>query len=241
MHRAVPTRIDTGEVNAGHRPACGRRQCRRQLPEQTQPARSRGFSIEGLGQCHAVEYRSNVATPSPDTMTSYPHDPIDRFIQHYPVDGGMDLAVLRIHLLIEELLFAIISARFPYPSRIEKAKLTFSQKTHLAKASFHYDSSEGWIWGAIDALNAARTSMAHHLDPHRTSIKAAAFIDLVKASVKHPHAQRPEKVDPLLWAGFVLHGELARIGDVKGERRNLLAGLLIEPSPPSGTVPIIPE
>ncbi|WP_162876188.1 hypothetical protein [Achromobacter insuavis] len=174
-------------------------------------------------------------------MTSYPHDPIDRFMQHYPVDGGMDLAVLRIHLLIEELLFAIIGARFPHPARIENAKLTFSQKTHLAKASFHYDGSDGWIWGAIDALNTARTSMAHHLDPVRTSTKVAAFIDLVERSVKHPHAQRPEKVDPLLWAGFILHGELARIGDVKGERRNLLAGLLIKPPQAPGTISIIPE
>ncbi|MEE9937490.1 MAG: hypothetical protein PIQ35_27405 [Achromobacter xylosoxidans] len=174
-------------------------------------------------------------------MTSYPHDPTDRFLQHYPADGGVDLAVLRIHLLIEELLFAIISAQFPYPARIENARLTFAQKAHLAKASVHYEGSAGWIWGAIDALNSARTAMAHHLDPARTSVKAAAFIKLVEAVVKQPHSQCPEGVDPLMWAGFILHDELARLGDVRGHRRNLLAELLISYPTSPANVPIIPE
>lgn len=199
------------------------------------------FRLNAVVSQQVVGYRSCVATTSPFTMTSYPHNPTDRFIQHYPADGGVDLAVLRIHLLIEELLFAIISARFPHPTRIENARLTFAQKTHLAKASLHYDGSAGWIWGAIDALNSARTAMAHHLDPARTSAKVAAFVKQVETAVEQPDSQRPEDLDPLMWAGFILHDELARLGDVQGHRRNLLAQLLIPYPTPSGKVPIIPE
>lgn len=173
-------------------------------------------------------------------MTVYPHDPLTRYLDHYPVEGGTELAVLRVHLLIEELLFAIVSQRFPFPQRVESARLNFSQKTQLAKACIEVDGQNSWLWGAIRELNSARTSMAHHLDTAATLAAAEKFVGLVELSTRdrfHPM----DDVEPFLWAGYVLHSELARIGDVSGKRRNALADLLIRPSAQATAVRFVPE
>lgn len=70
--------------------------------------------------------------------------------------------LLKGHLLIEELLFRVIADYLNSETYVERARLSFYQKTHLAHAICG-DSADPLIWQMIEHINSLRNAMAHNL------------------------------------------------------------------------------
>jgi len=82
------------------------------------------------------------------------------------------LAVLKGHLLFEEVLYAKVCAKCPNPDFIEKAQLRFVQLLNVARALYpppEGDTKERELmqifWDAAEALNTLRNRLAHRLEP----------------------------------------------------------------------------
>ena len=67
--------------------------------------------------------------------------------------------ILRAHLFVERYMNDYIAQTYPNIDVLEKARLTFSQKTHLLNPSA-FDISR--VLPGIRVLNAIRNSIAHH-------------------------------------------------------------------------------
>jgi hypothetical protein len=93
--------------------------------------------------------------------------------------GAVDEAttiVLKGHLLIEEALDGIISNFVFHADPLSEARLSFSQKLHLAR-SMSVRESENSMWRLGTALNALRNELAHNLDSPRRAAKLKALLD----------------------------------------------------------------
>lgn len=109
----------------------------------------------------------------------YDLKPLIRFLKHLPRNGDVELAILKCHLLIEELLTKIITNKAKNPDYVEKANLRFSQKMHLARAYSQLEE-EAWLWGAIKRLNDTRNELAHGLSVEEIQSKCNSFIEIVE-------------------------------------------------------------
>ena len=96
-----------------------------------------------------------------------------RVLKHLPT-GDLSMIVLKGHLLIEELLHAIVSSRTKNPQSVLDARLSFFQLGQIAKA-LTYEQRFEPIWDAIFALNSLRNTFAHTLDTPDLDKKLCAF------------------------------------------------------------------
>lgn len=105
----------------------------------------------------------------------------------------MSLIILKGHLLIEELLFALVRSAVRHPEAITSANLSFYNVASIAKALF-YEARLGEVWDAIFELNALRNTLAHSLDPPDLERKLRRFGRA--GSGGHPHAEDMVVADP---------------------------------------------
>jgi hypothetical protein len=89
-------------------------------------------------------------------------------------------SVLRGHLLIEQMLEAMLLPWFPQPEYLHEARLGFHQKLNLAHALNVRHRHEP-IWRALGALNALRNDFAHRLTSAQREQKIRTFIDLTRS------------------------------------------------------------
>ena len=101
--------------------------------------------------------------PDPTELREF-NKPRDRFFRL--VIGPLDLthAILKSHLLIEEVLTSLISEAVGDVMHIEKARLTFFQKLCLVQALHPHFSKPG-IWKFIEKFNSIRNLYSHHAEP----------------------------------------------------------------------------
>ena len=101
---------------------------------------------------------------SDSTEHSEFNKPRDRFFRL--VFGPLDLthAILKSHLLLEEVLTSLISEAVGDVTHIEKARLTFFQKLCLVQALYPHFSKPG-IWKVIEDFNSIRNLYSHHAEP----------------------------------------------------------------------------
>jgi hypothetical protein len=86
-----------------------------------------------------------------------------RVMKHLSQQGDLSLIVLKGHLIVEELLFTVVTSAVRYPEALTSANLSFYQLASVAKA-FFYEDSVAPIWDAIFELNKLRNALAHNLD-----------------------------------------------------------------------------
>lgn len=60
--------------------------------------------------------------------------PLVRFMKYLPKDGDEDLALLKCHLLVEEMLTKLIERNLSHPEHLIDARLGFFQKMCIARA-----------------------------------------------------------------------------------------------------------
>lgn len=95
------------------------------------------------------------------------------------VFGALDetvTVVLKGHLLIEEMLDAIIRQFVFHPDYLDGARLSFSQKLHIAR-SMSLDEHKNGMWDIAIRLNSLRNELAHSLESDKRSVKTRAVID----------------------------------------------------------------
>lgn len=89
------------------------------------------------------------------------------FTKHLPVESDIVLTILKCHLIVEELIWRLISNRLPAPNTLDGARLTSFQKICLAESlidDFTRQVQEiDWLWSAIRKLNSLRNNIAHDL------------------------------------------------------------------------------
>jgi hypothetical protein len=78
------------------------------------------------------------------------------------------LLVLRGHLLIEDALYRMVSAKLIYPTYLSKANLRFYQLLNMARALYPVtvdnEQRTTLLWDAVEALNTLRNRLAHRLE-----------------------------------------------------------------------------
>lgn len=97
-----------------------------------------------------------------------------RILKNLPDEGDLSLIILKGHLLIEELLFALVSSAAKHPSAIESGRLHYHQLASVAKA-LYYEEHLGPVWDAIFELNTLRNELAHQLEPKDLGKKLKKF------------------------------------------------------------------
>jgi len=111
--------------------------------------------------------------------------PLVRFIEHLPKNGDLELSLLKCHLLVEEVLTKLILDSTKHPNYVRKARLTFAQKTSLARSISDLEH-RAWLWGAIAKLNHARIELVHGLSVDDVKEKLDEFVRFVEAEEGAP-------------------------------------------------------
>ncbi|MBI3810187.1 MAG: hypothetical protein HY284_06985 [Nitrospirae bacterium] len=88
----------------------------------------------------------------------------ERYRQLLPKSDDVSLVVLKGHLIIEEMLYAVAQEHCANPESLVKAKLTFAQLLHVVRALVKLPIG-GDCWEAINLLNGIRNSLIHNLTP----------------------------------------------------------------------------
>ena len=139
----------------------------------------------------------------------YDLKPLNRFLEHLPKNGDVELAILKCHLLIEELLEKVITREAKNHGYLERAKLEFSQKMHLARAYSQLEQ-ETWLWGAIKKLNDTRNELVHGLSPEALQKLCSSFIEIVESAQGKPEQDSLGPTFNLFhWAAFKVFAKLA--------------------------------
>lgn len=106
--------------------------------------------------------------------------PLLRFLEVLPKSGDKELALLKSHLVIEEVLTKIICKSTSTEKYVHEAKLTFNQKCKMARATNDLQHCS-WVWQALKLLNQARNELSHNLTTEELNIKLESFIAHVRS------------------------------------------------------------
>lgn len=87
-----------------------------------------------------------------------------RYQAMLPKSDDVSLVVLKSHLIIEEMLYAIAVEHCANPDELAKARLTFAQLLHMVCALTKIPVMEACS-PAIGLLNTIRNSLVHNLEP----------------------------------------------------------------------------
>ncbi|WP_171232297.1 hypothetical protein [Ruegeria sp. HKCCA4812] len=95
------------------------------------------------------------------------------------VFGAFDetvLIVLKGHLLIEEMLDSIIRTFVFHPDYLDDARLSFTQKLHIAR-SISLDEHDNAMWEIAIRINRLRNELAHSLDSPKRAGRIQSVLD----------------------------------------------------------------
>lgn len=139
-------------------------------------------------------------------MTKDTENYFQKLKSHLPVAKDPTVVILRGHLLIEELLEALITASLSDPAAICDARLTFFQKLCLCRGLI--GSSNEDLWKPIEALNVLRNAISHRL-PDETLLKK--LDPVLKAFFPADHDKIPNNIyakSKALRKGVIFHSAM---------------------------------
>jgi len=106
----------------------------------------------------------------------------------------VELATLKIHIVIEELLIFLLSVRLGVAELTLRNKI----KTDMGSISFYYlleialtGTKNQHLLGSLRKLNNARNSISHTLDKTEVLEKLEGFVGLVADNLKAPNTPKP--------------------------------------------------
>ncbi len=111
--------------------------------------------------------------------------------------------VLRGHLIVEELLYAAVSAHCQEAGHLRTARLRFPQLVALLRALEKISAVPPNYWTALSELNGLRNALAHNLEPQDLASRATRFVALVaegstQAKFPEPYSS-PEALETALF------------------------------------------
>ena len=92
------------------------------------------------------------------------HERAERYSDLLSQSDDVTLTVLKGHLVIEELLYALAEQHCPNPAQLAKARLSFAQLLAVVQALVSVPVPQE-AWQGIAELNGLRNSLAHKLQP----------------------------------------------------------------------------
>lgn len=92
------------------------------------------------------------------------HENALRYSKLLPTTNDVTLTVLKGHLVIEELLYALAEEHCPNPEHLSKARLSFAQLHSVVQALVSVPVPQE-AWQGIAELNGLRNALAHKLHP----------------------------------------------------------------------------
>jgi hypothetical protein len=101
-------------------------------------------------------------------------DAMLRVLRHLPKEGYLSLIVLKGHLLIEKLLFYLVTVGVKHPGALESGNLSFYTLASVAKA-LYFEERFAQFWDAVFQLNTLRNRLAHNLAPADLNDKLRRF------------------------------------------------------------------
>ncbi|MDH1522522.1 hypothetical protein [Achromobacter mucicolens] len=162
---------------------------------------------------------------------TYPHNPLVRFFEHMPKSGDPELILLKGHLLIEEVLTAIITAGVPKPQLLLKKHMQFEARARTARAVIRGEDRPD-LWAAVSSVNSARNALAHGLEPTNTVAAVSSFISAVER--QQPDLEqwrdiaRQSDVPLLVMALYSVYSQLINLSGVSIMRRNRLLAFALQ-------------
>lgn len=140
----------------------------------------------------------------------------DHYRQMLPKSDDLSLVVLKGHLIIEEMLYAIAQEHCANPAALEKAKLSFAQLHQLVCALSKLPIMDTCS-PAIGLLNTIRNQLVHNLEPRELEARLAALQDMCspEGGVYPPGYVKPTEL-PRIAEGCIcfIIGQLNVIGIV---------------------------
>ena len=138
---------------------------------------------------------------------------LGRLLEHLPTTDDLSLITLKGHLLIEEILGDLLSAKCKDPASLLNLDLSFYKKLGLVRALYGDRLNEEIVlpprtWDCVEALNALRNELAHKLESKAVNGKLDRFISLAFDQVEKP-AEFATKADELRHAIHSIHAFLA--------------------------------
>lgn len=121
---------------------------------------------------------------------------IERVRKHLPAGTDLTLVTLKGHLLVEEALDGLIATACSEPHHLENVEIRFFVKARLARALCGHILWPG-LWPMIDALNAIRNDLAHHLDSPKLQERVVRFLNLRR---EHMALLDDPPIDPTDWS-----------------------------------------
>jgi len=132
-------------------------------------------------------------------------EPLIRFMKTLPKSGDIELTLLKCHLLIDEVLTKMIELNHKHPKYLNEARLAFSQKMKLARASNDIQH-QAWVWKSLHLLNQARNELAHNLTAEQIEAKLEVFTVFVKGNeVEWPTEAISGKFTEFHWAVYLVY------------------------------------
>lgn len=95
-------------------------------------------------------------------------------VDHLPQIGDLELATLKVHLVIEDCLRYLLASRLALPTpetALSATRLDFSQLLELALVG----TPNGHLRGALRAINRARNALAHYVESPNVQQDLAIF------------------------------------------------------------------
>jgi hypothetical protein len=112
--------------------------------------------------------------------------------KHLGADLDELTALLKSHLLIEELLRDFCGRSVGHPKYLRDARLSFKQILNLARSIYTLNVPRlDWTWGAVNSLNTMRNLMAHAIEPDEKKYGMARDV-IIKEVMSHTSLVAPE-------------------------------------------------
>ncbi|ELA7817941.1 hypothetical protein Q6U60_000705 [Vibrio alginolyticus] len=115
---------------------------------------------------------------------------VERFAEHFPINGDLLNKILRGHLLVEEVLNDIFKNLLHYPEELggnSGTKLDCHQVICLTSAMYKesYFTREQLhhIWVSVKKLNSLRNHLAHNIPKSEIEHKVGDFVSYVQANL----------------------------------------------------------
>jgi hypothetical protein len=137
-------------------------------------------------------------------MMKEPENYFEKLKTHLPLVKDPTVVILRGHLLIEELLEALITASLVDPTAIRDARLTFFHKLCLCRGLIG-SANEDDLWKPIEALNGLRNTISHKLPDEALSKK---LDPVLKSFFIDDHVEIPNDIyskSKALRKGIIFH------------------------------------
>jgi hypothetical protein len=105
---------------------------------------------------------------------------LERLAQHLLPGEDLTLAVLKGHLLIEEMLEKVVAAHCGNPGLLQESQVNFATKLLFARALTGAEELSV-VWDGCKRLNSLRNALVHKLEHPDTQKRLVSFLSIFNA------------------------------------------------------------